>query len=115
MKKEALTLLKQHFAPSIVKNFVFLFEAELYDGPKIRNQIKDDKMIMEVRYKTDGETSEYICDIFSWMTKKQAEFKLLTYITDVYKSGKIGKNWKEEKGRISEEVRSGKHATKDEL
>lgn len=116
MKKEAVTLLKQHFADSIVDNFMFMFEAELYDSPNVSKQVRDDKLIMEVRYKTGQDTSEYVCDIYSWMDKKEAEYKLLRYITDLFKTGKIGKDWTTYNGKlVSKEVKSGKHATKDEL
>lgn len=112
--KEAVkTLLGQFFAPSIVKNFDLIFEAEKIsklDSKHIRNQITDDKLILEVYYVERG-FNVYICDLFTWMDRKQTEYKLLRYITDKFKAGQIGKDWIEKDGGISIEVTSGKFET----
>lgn len=114
MKGYVVQILKKYFSNKIVDRFMFMFEAELYDNQNTFNQLRDDKLIMEVRYK-NRDTSEYICDVFSFMTKEQIEYKLLKYITDAYKAGKIGKDWVEQKGKlVSNEILSGKHETPDE-
>ena len=114
MKGYVVQILKKYFSNKIVDRFMFMFEAELYDNQNTFNQLRDDKLIMEVRYK-NRDTSEYICDVFSFMTKEQIEYKLLKYITDTYKAGKIGKDWVEQKGKlVSNEILSGKHETPDE-
>ena len=75
----------------IVERFIMEFEANIYspDAPNIWKQKKDGMYIMEVKYKTGYDTSEYICDINTNMDKKQAEYWLLRNITDKYKEGKI--------------------------
>lgn len=106
-------MLRQYFDDAVIANFDLIFEAEKIaklESKHIYNQLQDDKLIMEVYYIENG-LSVYICDIFSWMDRKQTEYKLLRYITDKFKAGTIGKNWSEGKGGISLEVTSGKHET----
>jgi len=112
--REGVTqILEKHFAPEIVAKFQLQFEANVFQGQNILNQIKNDKVALEVYYDT-GKGAEFICDIWSWMKKAEAEFVLLKYITDAAKSGKIGSNWIERQdGRISEDVAEGKYETKE--
>lgn len=112
--RDGVTLiLEQHFAPEIVKRFQLIFEAQVFTAENILNQIRQDNVALEVYYDT-GETTEYICDVWSWMKPKQAEAHLLRHITDAAKVGKIGKNWvAHHDGRISETVASGKLETKE--
>lgn len=113
-KEGVRNLLRKHFGEEIVKNFLLEFEINIYNPKEainIWNQKKDNNLIMEVRYKTTPETSEYICDLYSWETKAQTEVKLLKYITDKFKTGQIGKDWTEKEGRISATVTTGKYET----
>jgi hypothetical protein len=112
--RDGVTLiLEKHFAPNIVKKFKLIFEAQAFTGKNIMNQIKDDKLALEVYY-DNGDTTEYVCDVWSYMNKKQAEYHLLNRITDCVKAGKFGTNWLEGKdGIISEEVLSEQFLTPD--
>lgn len=109
-------LLEKHFAPEITKNFLLEFEANVFNRKEAENiwkQVKDENLILEVRYK-DGDLLEYICDVYSWETRERTEAHLLRYITDCYKSGKIGKDWIEKDGklRVSPVIQSGELQTK---
>lgn len=112
--REGVTLiLEKHFAPEIVQRFQLQFEANAFQGQHIMNQLRDDKVSLEIYYDTGG-TVEYICDVWSWMRPKEAEYHLLNRITDAAKAGKIGQHWIESKdGRISEIVASGELETKE--
>lgn len=116
-KQGVINLLGQHFAPEIVKNFKLAFESETFDkkiAQNILNQIRDDKLVMEVYYTTD-KSLEYVCDLFSWETKLNTELRLLRYITDAIRAGKFGSKWLQNNdGRISEGIVSGKHETPEE-
>lgn len=117
--RDGVTLiLEKHFAPSIVKNFKLIFEAQAFAGQNIKNQLKNDKLALEVYYQ-EGDSTEYICDVWSYMNTKQVEYHLLNRITDAWKAKKIGKNWDLDKaneyGQISEIVTSGKLETIDPL
>lgn len=117
--RDGVTLiLEKHFAPEIVKRFRLEFEANAFQGQNIRNQIVNDKVSLMV-YFEEGESTEFICDVWSYMSPKQAEFHLLNRITDAWKSKKIGKNWNLEgsdsNSRISEIVASGKLETKENV
>ena len=112
-KTAVRVMLRQYFDDNVIANFDLIFEAEKIaklESKHIFKQLEDDKLIMEVYYNENG-INVYICDIFSWMDRKQTEYKLLRYITDKFKAGAIGKNWSEGKGGISLEVTSGKHET----
>lgn len=116
-KQGVMNLLEQHFAPEIASRFKLSFEAETFN-PKasihVWNQVRDDKMVMEVYYNT-GTTLEYVCDLYSWESKARTESQLLRMITDRVKDGKFGLNWLEDAtGRISEIVTSGKLETFDQ-
>lgn len=114
-KQGVMSLIEKHFAPEIAKNFKLSFEAETFNvkaSEHIFRQVRDDKMVMEVYYNT-GHALEYVCDLFSWESKKRTEAQLLRMITDKVKDGKFGDNWTEgANGRISEIVTSGKLETK---
>ena len=107
-------LLRKHFAEPIVKDFILIFEKDIYhkDNKNIWNQMKDNNLVLEVRYKSGYETSEYICDLYSWESKERTEAQLLARIRDAVKAGKIGKDWVAKEGMISEGVIE-KHDTKD--
>lgn len=110
-------MLEDHFAPDLSRRFVFEYEAKKYNmdnNQEIRKQVKDENFIMEVWYQQkDGLVSEFICDLYSWETKKQCEARLLRGITDKARVGKIGLDWGEKGGviGISQDVLSGKHET----
>lgn len=110
-------ILEKHFAPEIVKNFKLIFEAQAFQGQNILNQLRDDKLALEVYY-IENDSTEYVCDVWSYMNTKQAEHHLLNRITDAWKSKKIGRNWNleqaDEHGRISEIVKSGQLETKED-
>lgn len=108
-------ILEKHFAPEIVKRFKMEFEANIFQGQNIKNQILNDKVAMEVYFDENG-TANYICDVWSWMSPSQVEAHLLKMITDKARTGVIGKNWTSKDGkRISEDVTSGKYETPDKL
>lgn len=108
-------ILEKHFAPEIVNRFKLVFEAEKFQGEAIHNQLKNERLVLEVYYEdTDG--TNFICDVWSTMTPPQAEAHLLRCITDAARVGKIGKTWTaDDAGRISEDVTSGKFETKEEV
>lgn len=113
-------ILNHHFDESIVKNFILNFETEIYNPKEsihVWKQKKDNNLVMEVRYKTGPETSEYICDVYSWEARKRTEAHLLTYITDKVKAGKFGSDWVEKGSKlgVSEIIKSGKLQTKGEI
>jgi len=114
--RDGVTLiLERHFAPEIVSRFKMIFEAQIFQAQNIINQKRDDKVALEVHFDT-GTSTEFICDVWSYMSPKQAEYHLLKMITDAAKTGKIGTNWLEGKdGRISEDVASAKFETKGEV
>lgn len=113
--KEAIqSLIEKHFAPSIAKKFQYEYEVNLYNLDRNKNlqqQMKDRNFILEVRYQTSDVTSQYICDVCSWWSKAYTEAHLLQYITDKVVKGKMGKDWVEKDGKISEDILSGKHQT----
>ncbi len=109
-------IIEQHFAPSIAEKFVLEYEANLYNADKNKNiqaQMKDKNFVIEVRYRTSDITSEYVCDVASWWSRGRVEYTLLKYITDKAVKGKIGRDWVEKNGKISLEVLSGKHQTRE--
>lgn len=116
-KQGIMGILEQHFATEIVARFNLAFEAETFkktESPHIWRQVKDDKLVLEVYYNT-GATIEYVCDVYSWESRKKTEAHLLRYITDCIKAGKFGQNWEQNStGRISEVVASGKLETIDD-
>jgi hypothetical protein len=111
-KQGVRRILKQHFPDEIANRFKLVFETESYtdDVLSIWKQKKTDTLIMQVFY-DENDLSTYICDIFSWMSPKQSEYKLLRYITDKFKAGEIGKNWVFQKNSISKDFKSGKYET----
>jgi len=116
-KEGVRLILRKYFGEEIAKSFYLTFEAEhisRLDSPHIFNQLKAGNLIMEVRYKNPDGTHEYICDLFSWISPKETEPKLLRYITDAYKAGKI-KGWVERDGKISKVVTEGRYETLDSL
>ncbi len=113
-KEGVRNLLRKHFTDSIAERFVLILEAEIFQGKNIKKQLTDDKIIMEVHF-SNGITTEYICDVYGWQEKAATEARLLRYITDAIRAGKIGKDWIEVKGKISDDIRSGKFETPDEL
>lgn len=112
--KQALyQMLSSHFAPSVLNNFEFILEVELYTkaNPNILRQMRDDKFICEVHYKENG-LLQYICDVGSFWPKEAVEAHMLRYITDKFKQGVIGKDWSEGRtGKVDKSVLSGKRAT----
>lgn len=115
-RKGVKSIIEEHFAPSIAKKFLLEYEANIYNADmnkNIQNQLKDKNFILEVRYVTSPYSTEYICDVCSWWPKKQVEYQLLRYITDKAVKGKIGKDWVEKNGKISLDVLSGKHQTRE--
>lgn len=118
MREGVASMLKHHFGESIAKRFILSFEVDIYhdDNKNIWKQKKDNNYIMEVRYKTGEDTSEYLCDLYSWETPQMIEAKLLRYITDKYKAKLIGQDWVLKNGRmeVSDVITSGKYETKDD-
>lgn len=95
-KKGIQGLLDKHFHPSIAKQFVLEYEAKIFNADNnksIRAQLRDKNFVLEVRYKNNDITTEFICDVYSWESRERTEAHLLRYITDKYKAGKIGKDW----------------------
>jgi hypothetical protein len=114
MRSGVKQILERHFTPEIANRFTLIFEAEAYNdyNKNIHNQLRDNMLILEVHYQIGEGLIEYICDIFGWMTPKQAEYKLLRYITDKAKEGKIGKDWDLEGGdKISLALTTTQHET----
>lgn len=112
------SILSNHFAPSITKNFELYFETEMYnfDPKRSKNVIAqhlDGQYICEVYYKNPSGLLQYITDVCSWWSKAQVEVALLKFITDKYKTGLIGKDWIEKQGKLSQDVSSGKFETPD--
>jgi len=106
-------ILEKHFAPEIVDRFKLIFEAQSFQGQNIINQIRDNKVAMEVYYDT-GKSTEYITDVWSDQSHKEVEAHLLRFITDAVKAGKLGSDWVERRdGRLSLDISSGKHQTPD--
>ena len=112
-KEGVRQLLRQHFDESIVKRFSFALEVERFDTPNTRNQLKDQRYILEVYYNQPSGLIEFICDLQSWISKEQTEYELLRHITDKVKAGTIGKDWVDKKDKISADIKSGKHETKE--
>lgn len=95
-KEGILSILENHFPSVITKRFVLVFEEQLYNKAEVKSiwgQSKTGVLTLEVYYKEKDETSEFICEIFSWESKKDAEIKLLQAIRDKLKAGVIGKDW----------------------
>lgn len=116
-KQGVYDLLRRHFSDKVVKNFSLIFEKEMFNPKEDKNlwkQLKNNNLVMEVYYKTGYEISEYICDLYGWESKARTEYRLLKYITDKVKAGKIGKDWIQEGDKlgISKDVLSGKFETK---
>lgn len=116
--KEAIrAMLRYHFHEDIAKRFWLEFEVNIYNdfSEPIWKQKRDQNLVLEVYYMAN-EAKEFICDLYSWESKAQVEHKLLQYITDKYKSGKIGQDWIMEGGeiRINPDILSGKHETPDD-
>jgi len=109
-------ILSQHFDDGLVGRFELLFEVEKYndESPNIWKQKKDQNLILEVYYRHPAGLMEYICDIFTWMSKKECEVKLLRYITDKVKAGVIGKDWGVKGNKFSDDIKSGKYETPNE-
>jgi hypothetical protein len=118
-KDAVRSLIAQHFHPSIASRFEVYFEVEMYntdakEAQNLRNQMRDNRFVAEVYYKHKSGISTFICDLYSWWDKKQVEFALLRFITDKARVGEIGRDWTaDDKGRISEDVTSGKFETPD--
>lgn len=115
-KEGVYGILESHFAPPITKNFILEFEANMYNmdnNKNIQNQRREEKYVLEVRYKTGDDTSEYICDVYSWESKAMTEYRLLKFITDKVRDGKIGSDWSLDGKGVSTDVKSGKYETKD--
>lgn len=112
-KQGIYSILKQHFADEIVDRFRLDFEKEIYSTESIHiwRQIKDDKLMLEVKYKTGYDTWEYICDLFSDWSKKKCEYVLLKHITDKYVDGKI----RFDTLRSSKPVQSKEFETHDDI
>lgn len=116
-KEGVRMILKKNFGDEIANSFILTFEAEhisVLDSPHIFNQVKAGNLIMEVRYKNSDGTHEYICDLHSWFSPSQTEAKLLRFITDKFKAGKI-RDWGEANGRISKLAATGKYETPDKI
>jgi len=116
-KEGVRNLLRKHFSEEIVKRFLLEFEVSIYNpnfAENVWRQKKDGNLVLEVRYKTKR-GSEFICDLYSWESRAATEAKLLRYITDAYKAGKIGTDWQEKGGGIgvNREILSGEYATKE--
>lgn len=109
-------ILEEHFDPSITKNFILNFEADVFSAdasPHIWKQRKDNNFVMEVHYRNPDGTAEFICDVYSWESRPRTSAHLLRHITDKVKTGKIGFDWGEKDGKLSAEV--FKHETPDAL
>ena len=115
-KKGVRGLLAKHFHDSILKNFEFTLESEVYNdsNPNIKKQKQDNKLVMEVYYRRPSGLVEYVCDVSSWWSKQQVEVHLLKHITDKARVGLIGMDWTaDDKGKISQAIQSGKYETPD--
>lgn len=113
-----MSILMQHFAPSITKNFSFILELEKFildekRTPNLIRQKNDQNFVCEVYYTNPSGLMEFVCDLYSWETKGRTEAHLLRMITDKYKTGVIGKDWFEKDGQLSADVTSGKYETPD--
>lgn len=111
-------ILRDHFGPQIANKFSLNFEAESFSKDSsihIYRQVRDNNLVLEVRYQLPDGTSEFICDLYSWWDRPHTEYALLRFITDKVKSGKIGKDWVVTDNRtVSDDVTSGKYETPDE-
>jgi len=124
--KEAVkNMLRIHFGDKIADSFRLSFEADHISTDAsiaIAMQVKSGNMVLEVRYANPDNTQEFICDLYSWSTKREIEAKLLRYITDAYKEGKI-RDWvghdgyveKSKAKLINKDIISGKYETPDSL
>lgn len=116
-RRGVMRILEENFSPKIASKFLLEFEVNLYNddtNKNIQNQKRDQNYVLEVRYKTGEGTSEYICDVYSWESRAKTEYRLLKYITDKVKDGKIGQDWVLDPGKgVSEDISSGKHETKE--
>lgn len=111
------SILLKHFPPSIVSEFSLIFEAEKYaaGNPMTQNIAKqrmDGMYVCEVYYNERG-IEKFVCDLNSWWSKRQVEYALLNFITDKLKTGVIGKDWVETKGKVSKDITSSKFETPD--
>lgn len=88
-------ILDSHFAPEIAKNFRLEFEADIYrkDLPNIWKQLKDDVLILEVRYNKNADTSVYLCDVRSDWDRELCAMELLSAIGAKWSAGKLGEDW----------------------
>lgn len=92
---EAIQDILLSFLPEeIVKRFRIDLEVDVYNKElePMRYQKENQKFVAEVRYR-EGEGLEYICELYSWESKDATTVRLLQFITDKYKTKKIGKDW----------------------
>jgi hypothetical protein len=97
-------LLHKHFSDVIVENFNLIFEKEVFnpkEDKSVWGMSRDNRIVMEVYYRTGKETSEFICDLYGWESKANTEYRLLKYISDKVRVGVIGKDWVEFHGKIN--------------
>lgn len=105
-------MLENHFHPDVVDRFNLILERQLYqDSKEVVDMFHNDKVILEVHYRNTDDTAEYICDLYGWDSKANTEKRLLTYITDAYKAGRIGKDWIEKGNRIGKIISEAKYET----
>ena len=91
-KQGVQRIIQKHFADDVAKRFQMEFEVNIFNpegSQALRNQLKEEKYVLEVRFKTGDETSEYVCDLYSWDDKKNTEVRLLKAILSKYRQGKI--------------------------
>ena len=118
-KMGVMSLIEKHFAPAIARRFLLEFEIDLMAvdaSAALQRQKKDNNLVLEVRYRQPDGTTEYICDVSSWWSRRQTEAHLLRYITDKVKAMRIGLDWglDGDKIGVSREITSGKYETNDE-
>ena len=98
-----MMLLKQHFSPRIANRFYSVFETDRYDPKEVLEtwtQKKSGNLVLELYYKDGNDLSVYICDLYSWESKKQTETRILKAVTKHYADGTIGKDWIRNKDKL---------------
>lgn len=96
-------ILEQHFYSLVADKFVLVMEKQLYDTEDVYKMLKNNLIVVEVHYQ-EGDTKEFVCDLYGWESKKRTEARLLTGISDAFKAGKFGSDWKKKGKKIGEEI-----------
>lgn len=112
------SIINDHFAPGIAKNFELILEIEQYvldpkRTPNLINQKRDEKWVCEVYYRSSSGLLTYICDLASWQSRASCEATFLQHVTDKLKTHAIGSDWQEKDIRVSQDILSGRHETPD--